>query len=253
MPRRLTPAPARRRDKRFLVSLPVLLHAGKTVEECTAIDIGHGGVFVSTTVDLPLRQLVRVEMLLPPHALAFTTMGKLVHRVPVGTTTRAPGVGVQFYGLGGIERENWDGFVAYARKHYPETHQQEANLCHATVVDPLHRRSDRHVRTLRATPERLPDLVAFYQRAVDDQRVFLLTSTPAYVGDEVGVQVVHPHSDDVFELEGKVVRCVRDGQTEGLDIALFAMDAERGKRFDEFVYDPIAPFFDDESVGGDDD
>lgn len=250
MLRRLTPAPARRRDKRFRAALPVLLHAGKKVEECTTIDIGHGGVFVSTTVELPLRQLVRVELLLPPHALAFSTMGKLVHRVPVGSTARTPGVGVQFYGLGGAERANWDGFVAYARKHYPETHQQEANLCHATVVDPLHRRSERHVRTLRATPERLPDLVALYRQAVDHQHMFLLTPTLAYVGDEVGLQVVHPHSDDVFELEGKVVRCVRDGQVEGLDIALAALDAERGERFDEFVYDPIAPFFDDESVGG---
>lgn len=247
-PRKPTPAPARRRDKRFLVSLPVLLHVGRSSEEAITVDVGHGGLFLSTTVAAPLRQLVRVELLLPPRDELFSATGKLVHRVDEGSRDRIPGVGIQFYGLGSEAREQWDAFIASVRASHPEAEVGPANLCHASVVEPTHRRNPAHVRTLRVAAERLPDLVALEQRAASEGHVFVLTDTQLYVDDAIGLQIVHPHTDDVFELDAKVVRCVRDGDVHGVEAILVGFDADRARRFEEFVFDALAPFFDEDDL-----
>lgn len=247
-PRKPTPAPARRRDKRFLVSIPMLLHVGRALEEAVTVDVGHGGVFLSTAAEVPLQQLVRVELLLPPEGVLFTATGKPVHRVDEGSRDRTPGVGIQFYGLGREARATWDAFIAHVRASSPEAEVGPANLCHAAVVEPTHRRNPAHVKTLRVVSERLTDLVALERRASDEGRIFVLTDTQLYVDDAIGLQMVHPHTEDIFELDAKVVRCVRDGDLHGVEARLAGFDPDRARRFEEFVFDAIAPFFDDDDL-----
>jgi hypothetical protein len=247
-PRKLTPAPARRRDKRFGVDLPAVLHVGRTHEQARTVDVGHGGVFLATSLEVPLRQLVKVQMFLPPEDVAFEAAGKLVHRVDVASASRAAGFGVQFYGLGRDAREVWDRFIAHVRASHPEVAPLSVHLCHAERIEPIYRRNDRHALVLRVRGERLPDMVALYERVVKERRMFVLYQSNAFVDDPVGLQIVHPYTEDIFELEGKVVRVVRDATLSALDISLSGLDEERLERFDEFLYDAIAPMFDDEDI-----
>lgn len=247
-PRKLTPAPARRRDKRFGIDLPAVLHSGRTHAQARTVDVGHGGVFLATDLEIPLRQLVKVQMFLPPEDAAFEAAGKLVHRVDVASTNRAAGFGVQFYGLGREARDLWDQFIAHVRVRQPEVAPLSVHLCHAERIEPIYRRDDRHALVLRVHAERLPDMVALYERVVKERRMFVLYEGNAFVDDPVGLQVVHPYTDDVFELEGKVVRVVRDASLCALDLTLSSLDEDRLARFDEFLYDAIAPMFDDEDI-----
>ncbi len=237
----------RRVDKRYMVAVPLLLEVGKRTVELVTEDISHGGLFLRTELEATLRQLVRVEMLLPPHADRFEAAGKIVHRVPAVQGDRAAGVGIQFYGLGNDPRARWATFVAFVRERFPESSERSVTLATANAVTPLYRRTHSEVFALQVHVATLSDLVTLFRRDVRQRRMFVLFDKQCYVGDEVCLLVVHPHTQDVFELRGRVSRCVRDGGIGGIEIAL-DLDQERTMRFEEFVYDAIAPFFDDEEV-----
>lgn len=247
-PRKPTPAPMRRRDVRYMVAVPLLLHVGRNATELITEDVGHGGLFLRVEEELPLNHLVRVEMLLPPHADRFEANGKVVHRVPAAAGDRAPGIGVQFYGLGAEPQRRWDTFVAFVRERFPEASERVARLTPAEKVQPLFWRNQRHTAVFRLHLRALPDLVTMFERDVKRRRLFVLSEVQAYPNDEVGVIVVHPHSGDVFELSARVLRVVRDHGVGGLLLELLDVDADREARFEEFVYDAIAPLFDDEDV-----
>jgi hypothetical protein len=55
----------RRTDVRVPVTLPVVLRSGKRRLPLETADIGAGGLFLVTDEELPLRQLVRIELVLP--------------------------------------------------------------------------------------------------------------------------------------------------------------------------------------------
>jgi hypothetical protein len=170
--------------------------------------------------------------------------------VDESSRTRTAGVGIQFYGLGTDAREKWAELISHVRQTCPEAEIGAANLCQGTAIEPLVRRDATHVKTLRIVAERLPDLVALQQRASDEREVFIMSNTQLFVDDPIGLEVVHPHSEDVFELSAKVVRCVRDGDVMGFKAKLLKFDEERAKRFEEFVFDALTPMFDDEDSSG---
>ncbi len=227
--------------------MPLLIRLGRDREEVATEDVGHGGVFVSTTrSDLPLNRLVRIEMVLPPGATLFEADGKLVHRVETRGRSRT-GYGIQFYGWGREARQTWDSFIAFVRDRFPEVETGAARLLRALPVERAHRRRPEQALTLSLIAERLPDLVGFFERAVTQHLVFALGAVDVSPGEEVGLEIVHPHTADIFELAARVTRVVRDGPVAGLELVLIDLDAERAARFDEFVYDALAPIFDEES------
>jgi len=231
-----------------MVGVPLMLDVGRRAVELVTEDVSHGGLFLRTELDISLRQLVRVEMLLPPHADRFDAAGKIVHRVPAVQGDRAAGIGIQFYGLGAEARARWATFVGFVRERFPASSERGVALATASPVTPLYRRTHSEAFALHVRVATLSDLVTLFRRDVRRRRMFVLFDKQCWVGDEVCLLIVHPHTDDVFELRGRVTRCVRDHGIGGIDLALYEMDQERMLRFEEFVYDAIAPFFDDEEV-----
>ncbi len=230
-----------------MVALPLLLDVGRQVHELVTEDVSHGGLFLRTELELGLRQLVRVSMLLPPHADHFEAAGKIVHQLPHVQGDRGGGIGIQFYGLGSDARARWATFIASVRE-FPEANERSASLASAAPVTPLFVRGKSCAFWLKIHVATLTDLITLFRRDITRKRMFVLTERPCFVGDLVGLWVVHPHTDDVFELAGRVARCVRDHGVGGIDLALLDIDHERMLRFEEFVYDAIAPYFDDEEV-----
>ncbi len=256
--RRLSPAPVRRRDVRYMVALPVLLVLPHRRIQAEAVDVAHGGMFVLTPEQLitgpaaedalVVGRLIRVEMALPTLTNIFCASAKLVHRRPALARDERRGAGVQFYGLGRENQARWDAFIEYVRMQYPGSEERSATLATAEPVDASYLRTSAQVGTLRVEVRHVRDLLTMLRRDLKSQRIFLTSRAKAFIGDELAINVVHPLTEDVFELRGQVRRIVDDGGLRGLELDLLACDAARCERFEEFIYDAMAPMFDDELI-----
>jgi hypothetical protein len=78
-------------------------------------DVSFQGLFLEMDEPLPLRQLVRLRLLLPPFNREFVAHGMAVHAVHA-EGDRPTGVGVQLYALDRAARIIWTDFVARVRQ-----------------------------------------------------------------------------------------------------------------------------------------
>lgn len=248
-----TPPPSRRREQRYAVQLPLTLKVGKRTIALVTEDVSHAGLFLRTDEPLELRQLVQVELGLPPDGAPLSVSGMLVHAIPaLGLPAlagdRGPGVGVQFYAMGRQAQKRWDGFIAWVKNNFPEAAEHSTVPVHADVAVASRRRNPRQVTALRVYVRALKDLERLDRRDVARGAMFLLTDAALRVGDEVGLALVHPVNADVFELSARVERCVHEHGIAGVGVSFVDLDDDRRERFREFVYDAIAPLFDDEEI-----
>ena len=118
-----------RREARVDVRVPVVVYRGKSPVSLETADVSFKGLFVLTKDPPALRSLVRLKVALFDRE--FDAHAMVVHVVQVGDPAdNAPGVGLQFWGLAGPDRNAWDDFVrglvqsrrAAAKKTTPSTH-----------------------------------------------------------------------------------------------------------------------------------
>lgn len=100
-----------RREARVDVRVPVLVFRGKKVLSLETSDVSFKGLFIRTTDPPALRALVRLKVALFDRE--FEAHAMAVHVVTDGGDVdgRAPGMGLQFWGLAGPDRTAWDDFV----------------------------------------------------------------------------------------------------------------------------------------------
>lgn len=120
----MSPSPAAAREKsseqrrhdRYPVTLPATITAGKTTTSSMATDVSFGGIFVRTDKPPALRNLVRINLVLPSDSQPIQLLGMAVYVVrPEDARGRVPGAGVQFFGIDNATRERWERFVSGVR------------------------------------------------------------------------------------------------------------------------------------------
>jgi Tfp pilus assembly protein PilZ len=249
--RKVTPLPARRRDRRYVLPIPVLLTLSKHSIEATTGDVSYGGMFVVTDERLGLGQLAQVELLLPPAGALFDAPAKLVYARPALAKDERAGVGVEFYGLGRDAKLRWDTFIDHLRSAHPESASRFVQLGHAEPTDEAYPRTEKQVGALRVHVRGVRDLDVMLGRDLSRGTAFfaLDSASRLKVGDEIAVHVVHPLADDFFELMARVRRVVVDVSVNGLDVEFLDLDDERRARFADFIEDGQAWIYDDESLG----
>src|SRR5215207_9747473 len=98
-----------RRDARIDVRVPVVVIRGRTTLALESLDVSFRGLFLKCPETPALRSLVRLKVTIPGsrtievHAMA-------VH-VIAARDDRDAGVGLQFWGLAGPDRQAWEDFV----------------------------------------------------------------------------------------------------------------------------------------------
>ena len=239
----------RRKDVRYMIEVPLLVELGKQRLELSTEDVSHGGVFFRTETPLPLQTLVNVEIVLPPRSQHFRATARVVHNVPSVSGIQQAGAGLEFYGIGSEVRKRWDSFVSHVREHYPESAERATILVTGEFVKPMVRRNAEHAHVLALHLRSLADLVTMLRRDLRERRLFVMTNVQAERGELIGLWVVHPHTEDIFELEGRVARRVSDGGLGGLALTLEGLTDERLARLEEFTYDAMEPLFDEEELG----
>lgn len=103
-----------RREARVDARVPVVMFRGKTALRLETSDVSFKGLFVLTAEPPPLRSLVRLKVALFDRE--FEAHAMVVHVASAqsqgdATDTNSGGVGLQFWGLSGPDRNAWDDFV----------------------------------------------------------------------------------------------------------------------------------------------
>lgn len=220
-----------RREERFSVRFPVMLRVGREVRKLYTGDVSFRGLFICTDNPPTLRQLISIELKLPPNDDLFTSHGMSVYVLQPGQEIgHMPGVGVQFYAQAESQRRQWERFVAKIKSDPPSLPDG--------AIDPIMRQHRRIAARFEVRPKDLDELETIYSRDVSSGGMFLETEMELKVGKPLSVTIYHPVSDRGFTMEC-VVRRRSSEEPLGLGIEFTGMDADRRHSFEGFVEDGL--------------
>lgn len=99
-----------RRDARLDVGIPISIIRGKTPLALETVDVSFRGLFLKCKDPPALRSLVRLKVTIPQPNRTIEVHAMAVH-VIAASGDREGGVGLQFWGLSGTDRQAWDDFI----------------------------------------------------------------------------------------------------------------------------------------------
>lgn len=229
----------KRRDQRYPYPLPVKLTWRRQTEHTTAKDVSFNGMFLPTSRDFALRQLVKLDTTLPWQDLLLSMHGMVVHLArSESAEVYSHGVGVQFFGMGKDDREAWERFVEQVRQGVAAL-DDEGWLARVRMpeIPPEKRQFGRFVALLEVRADTLGQLVTMYTRDVSKGGMFLRTEATFAIGDLLHLSIVHPDTDEIFKLRGLVRRCVQDHGVQGVGVEFIGMTDGKREEFWRFVSD----------------
>jgi hypothetical protein len=229
----------KRREQRFDIQLALALRQGTRVQRLLTENVSYRGLFVRTDTPPPLRQLVKLETQLPPEATPFVTHGMSVFVIqPDDQNGRAPGAGIQFYGMGD-ERRAWEAFV----NHIRQKARVEGNAALGTGSspslqgpEPVRRRHERIAITLEVRPASVEDLMRLWTRDVSAGGMFLSASEPRpEVGARLQLTIWHPTTGGSFALDVIVRRHGDHPGGAGVGVEFLGMTDARRRELFQFI------------------
>ncbi len=232
----------KRREARYKASIPVLVIRGRETVSLMSEDVSFRGVFVRMELPPALRQLVRLEVSLPEGA-TLKVHAMVVFRVPPGGNAVA-GAGMQFYGLEGRERVQWDGFVQSVRDMLPKSTPEPGGVGGSLLQDEVHgpldaiddrREFERHSVRFEVRVSTVDELRTLYTRDISKGGMAVETDMDLAPGTDVGLDLVHPRSGATFELEATVRRKICQPGGSGLAVQFKTMTPARREQLERFV------------------
>jgi len=232
------------------VRLVLRTRLGGRLRELVAENVSFRGLFLTSAVALPIRQLIRIETSLPPDDTPFATHAMVVHVVPPAEAGAPHGAGVQFYGMGD-ERRLWERYIQHLQRSaevmpdlritgevpvIPEPAVAAARIAEGSGPQDS-RRFHRYPVVLEVRPRDIDELLRMYSRDVSIGGMFLSTPREIEVGSELRLDVRHPQGDGVFQLSAVVRR--RSTQPLGLGVEFIGLDDRRRAEFFDFIHAPI--------------
>jgi hypothetical protein len=107
-----------RREARYAFQLPAVLWRGKRALDVVTEDVSFRGLFLRVSAPPGVRQLVEIEMVLPPDDKRIRVHGMVVYVIRAADgDEHAPGIGVELRGLSGGAHAAWEAFVRGAQAH----------------------------------------------------------------------------------------------------------------------------------------
>ncbi len=238
----------RRRDTRYSIQFPAQLVIGRQKRALMTSDVSRSGVFLRTDEPLALRQLVRLQLILPDGDLAIAAHGMAVHIVEPSKSSpeRIPGVGIQFYAIDRETRIAWSAFVKQVEASCPKAPDQTPlkSQTAAPIAEPIRRHAVRHPAVLRVKVSTADELVDLYSKNVSKGGMYIETPAKIAIGTSVIVVVIHPQTHDPFLLEA-VVRHHDQGPRNGVGVEFVGLDAATRDSFLDFaragiIFDDVA-------------
>jgi hypothetical protein len=101
-----------RREARYAFQLPAVLWRGKRALDVVTEDVSFRGLFLRVNAPPAVRQLVEIEMVLPPDNKRVRVHGMVVYLIRAADgDEHAPGIGIELRGLSGVAHAAWEAFV----------------------------------------------------------------------------------------------------------------------------------------------
>jgi hypothetical protein len=216
-----------RRDRRYRFEVTAAILSRNVPLSAVTENVSYRGTFLRTKAKVAMRELVRVRFTLPD-GRTILAQGMVVHVVgPNDAEGRPEGMGLQFYGMDGEPRVQWEKLVTSVR--------DQTNDASQVVALPRAPAIGRTVLDMRvATRDALQRFIA-----QDLARIIVIRTAEALaVGTEVTLRLVHPDFDRTFSLEC-VVRRRMFGTHAGVGVELLFLNDEIRRALADFVR-PVA-------------
>lgn len=228
-----------RRFGRFALSMPATLIAGKRETAVVTEDVSRNGMRLLTDAPPPDRRFVQIRLALS--AAGETTInGITAYGVRAGGARR-PGVGVQLYGNPPNIVADWERFVQGIASGEPAESVLVAKATTLPLVEPVRRRFERVRALFEVRYPSVEVLLPLTARDVSMGGLFLAADTLREVGEELGLEVVHPVSGEHFPVRCVIRRVVRDRDVGiGMGVEFLDMDDARRAELWAFVTSGLA-------------
>jgi hypothetical protein len=207
-----------------------------TVATVLTDDVSVRGAFLRTDAPPLLRQLVPLEATIPDGP-TIRTGGVVAYRVVPGTRD-VPGAGIQFYGLEGRERAEWEEFVSRISARAQES-AAPIVLAPPHTPDPIRRRWERYSVRLEARIDGLEGIATLHTQNLSSGGIAFTATNQIEPGTEVRFELVHPQSGALLALDGVVRRSSVGDAVVGME--LIHMDGARRAALERFVQSALPP------------
>ncbi len=251
-----------RRHHRYAVNLPIRILEGAKVTDAVIKNVSFDGLLVQTHQVPTVRRLIRLELVLPSDGEPIRLTAMAVHVFPGADDPNARQVGIQMFGLDTAARHRWDRFIVDLRSGKTSLPVQEfvpapkpaephagaptpaeapePRAAGPTPVEAPEPRPPPKPRILDAGPAELRvvldsstsvESVCAFIRNQDE--LMIRTDVRIALGRPVHLTLVHPDTERVLSLPGRVRRQYAEIDFVGLSVLVSVDDCEL-EALDEF-------------------
>jgi hypothetical protein len=196
-----------------------------------------GGVFVRTDTPKPLRHLVKVRFSPPGHrGDPLQMLAMVVYIVSPEQATRlhrAPGMGLNLYGLDDDTRLRWADFIDAAQQRVQALGALPEHRP-ALPAEPIRRRDPRTTAEFKVQLQTAAQLLEVYTCDISLGGTFLRAQHLPDDGEPVRLLFIHPDDGSEHPLRARVVRRLQHPDP-GLGLAFDDMDHDARQRFRDFI------------------
>ena len=219
-------SPDKRRDARYPARIVARVLRRNQVIELLTNDVSFRGVFIRTDSPPALRQLVKIELVLP-EKVTVAGHAMVVHVAPAPEggpdgEIVVPGIGLQFWGPLASARE-WEQFIHQLKA------RQKAGLAAAKATDKVRRASERFKLQL----EVVFDGKTTMTRDISENGMAIRTDVPMPIGTRV--QLGLRSGDQVMMFDVIVRRTIDEPGFKGLGVELVGLEAPKRDALVRFV------------------
>ncbi len=198
--------PEARKHPRIKCEIPVRLVQAHAVHELRSADVSREGLMILTEMKPRAREVIKL-VVFPPKGAPIKVMALVARQIP----GPPPGLGLQFFSLAAEDRERWEGFLR----------ELEPTLEEEKIFTPRKYPPAKSLYVLR--PPNPTALVAFAEQDIKSGTLHLAApDEPVDVGDKINIFLVHPTTEEEFEMCGEVVRvtAAAGDRPEGIGVEL---------------------------------
>jgi len=192
-------------------------------------NISKGGIFIRSKNPFPPGTKVEVVLVVPELDDEISAVGEVIHTVsPEEATDKKPsGMGVDLKGMEDSNKQKIEGYIKSKLGDQAKSMERRK-----------HKRYESRIKVRFGSLEALKEE---YMHNISHGGIFIRTSRPKKLREQIKILLVHPDTGKEMELEGEVVRVVgeeeagKTGQPPGMGVRFTDLNNETKDALATFI------------------